>query len=154
MKNFKLTEMEITALTEIPQDDFYENGFESCIWSDVFCDNSNIEGKKIRGVLSSLVKKGMIEVNGTGREATISLTQMGQTYLLSNGICDADGWYIKPAKTVTLLAFTGMIIGEYPIKSETATTITIETKHGDMEIDKATKLQVNAKNKNFSNRIA
>lgn len=149
-----LTEMEEAVMREIPQDNFYESGFDSVIWSDVFCEESSIDGKKIRGVISSLAKKGMLFVDGKGREVTISLTKMGQKYLLDNGICDADGWYIPAAKTVTLLAFTGMVIGEFKIKSETSTTITIETKQGDMLIDKATKLQLDPKNKKFANRIA
>lgn len=59
-----LTEMERTLLNEIPLDNFYEDGFNSCLWTRIFTeDTCSIDNRKSKGVLSSLVQKGYIRID-------------------------------------------------------------------------------------------
>lgn len=73
-EEIELTELESQLMLDIQKDNFYEEGVDSVIWTDVFLDEtSSIESKKARGVLSSLVKKGLIEM---GSE-TIAYSDLG-----------------------------------------------------------------------------
>ncbi len=81
-----LTDLERKILDDITQDNFYEDGLDSCIWSDVFLDEtSSIESKKARGVLSSLIKKGILDGMLKGRNATISFTEYGKELMKELG---------------------------------------------------------------------
>lgn len=61
VEKIELTEMEVQLLLDIQKDNFYESDVDSVIWTDVFLDETaSIDSKKARGVLSSLVKKGLI----------------------------------------------------------------------------------------------
>ena len=73
-----LTELEEQLLQDILGDDFFSSiEPTNPIWTDHFLENStSIDSKKARGVLSSLSKKGFIEV---GTEA-FNLTQAGVDY--------------------------------------------------------------------------
>lgn len=56
--------------------------------------------------------------------------------------------------TVTVRAFTGMLIGEFEIAKETKKLLVVKTKKGDeLKFDKATGLQTNGNNPKFANRI-
>ena len=73
-EEIELTELESQLMLDIQKDNFYEEGVDSVIWTDVFLDaTTSIESKKARGVLSSLVKKGLIEM---GQE-TIAYSDLG-----------------------------------------------------------------------------
>lgn len=77
-QEFSLTELEEQLLQDIIGDNFF-SPIEPTnpIWTDHFLENSTlIDSKKARGVLSSLSKKGLIEV---GTEA-FNLTQAGVDY--------------------------------------------------------------------------
>lgn len=84
----ELTKMERQALDAITKDNFYENGLDSVIWADVYLDTVKgfygIDSKTVRGVLGSLVKKGLIngiidEKDRFGRSnGTISFTKYGK----------------------------------------------------------------------------
>lgn len=57
---------------------------------------------------------------------------------------------------VTLKAFTGMNLGQYPVlpsHSDTTDVITIQTQKGILKFNAKTKLQLKAKNPKFANRI-
>ena len=88
-----LTEMEKKVLDAITKDDFYENGLNSCLWTDVYLDTLKgyygIDAKTARGVLSSLVKKEIINpVVLRGRESTLSLTTYGKAVMREMGYND------------------------------------------------------------------
>lgn len=81
-----LTELEIKALKEIPLDDFYENDLDSILWLDTFVDCCSIDNKILRGVLSSLKKKGYINMwihkSKSGKnEDTLTLTDTGRAWM-------------------------------------------------------------------------
>lgn len=83
----KLTENEKLTLNEITKDNFYEQGLDSCVWSDCFIDDtSSLEGKIVRGVLSSLIKKDIIYPIGKNRdEQYIAFTEVGKTLMQELG---------------------------------------------------------------------
>jgi len=83
----KLTELEQKFMVAIPKDDFYENGFDSILWSDVFFDGAEIDPKVGRGVLSSLIKKGFIE----GGFDAFSIDDEGAWWLQANSLVDEYG---------------------------------------------------------------
>jgi hypothetical protein len=59
----------------------------------------------------------------------------------------------KVEKTIKVVAFTGMVIGEFPVKSETEKYIKVETKKGELVFDKKTGKQTNGKNPKFANKV-
>ena len=87
MKN--LTTLERQALDSITKDDFYENGLDSVIWADVFLDSFkgyySVTPEKARGVLSSLVQKGIIHPILKGRDGTIAFTNKGKDLMIKLG---------------------------------------------------------------------
>lgn len=56
-------------------------------------------------------------------------------------------------KTVNVRAFTGMLIGTFEVVKETSKTILVKTHKGKMKFDKASGLQLDARNPKFANRI-
>ncbi len=86
----KLTELEQKFMTAVPKDDFYEQGFESVLWSDVFFDAAEIDPKVGRGVLSSLIQKGFIE----GGVDAFSLDEKGVEWMKANFELDEEGYEI------------------------------------------------------------
>ena len=81
-----LTEMERTILDDIPKDCFYDDGLDSVIWADCFLDTTSIPPKQARGVLSSLVQKGILKPIFKNRdENTISFTEYGKQVMRSLG---------------------------------------------------------------------
>lgn len=84
--NIQLTDMEKRVLDDITHDDFYEEGLDSVIWADVFCDiTSSIPAKQVRGILSSLIKKGIIYPIEKGRDGCISFTMYGKNVMTALG---------------------------------------------------------------------
>lgn len=60
----------------------------------------------------------------------------------------------KAPKMITVLAFTNMVIGTFPVTKQTAKTITVVTAKGaELVFDKETGKQTNAKNPSFANKI-
>lgn len=80
-----LTALERTALHDITQDDFYEDGLDSVIWADCFLDTTSIPAKEVRGVLSSLIKKGIIKPITSGKYAVIRFTEHGKEVMRGLG---------------------------------------------------------------------
>lgn len=80
----KLTVLEMKVMTTITKDEFYEEGYESCIWTENFLDNLNsiedIDPKQARGTLSSLVKKKMIYMDSE----TIQFEEAGVEWMKEN----------------------------------------------------------------------
>ena len=56
-------------------------------------------------------------------------------------------------KTVNVRAFTGMLIGTFEVVKETSKTIIVKTHKGKMKFDRASGLQLDARNPKFANRI-
>lgn len=84
-----MTELEMKMLLTIPQSNFFnDNITEEClknlaIWTDNFLDEDWKDPKQGRGVLGSLVKKGMINVS-SGEDSVITLNEAGIKFILEN----------------------------------------------------------------------
>lgn len=85
-----LTKLESLFMKAIPKDNFYENGLDSCLWTDIFleqtCPMKISQGK---GIVSSLSKKGYIEVSDPdggrqGNPTSFTLTEVGQAWMKEN----------------------------------------------------------------------
>jgi DNA-binding transcriptional regulator PaaX len=72
----KVTDMERAVLGAYFRTD-YGDGPGSETWSFDVISHSGIEGRQARGAMSSLVKKGLIYVNGSGKDAATALTEAG-----------------------------------------------------------------------------
>ena len=89
VKEEKLTELEMKMLLTIPQSNFFndnvtEEGLNNlAIWTDNFLDEDWKDAKQGRGVLGSLVKKGMITVS-SGEDSVISLKDGAIKFILEN----------------------------------------------------------------------
>lgn len=90
-----MTELEKVVMSRIIKDDFYERGFDSELWMDVFLDNIPLETKITRAVVVSLEKKGLIAISGSGRDKSLSLEENGMNYLRENKMVDEKGYPIK-----------------------------------------------------------
>ena len=218
----ELTAKEQAVMMCILTDDFYEEGFESCLWVDCFCDNVKsrlgIGQKAAGGVITSLEKKGLVSVDGekrtqdAGTGYTLKLLDSGKTYLASicisgESVLDTEGNFLgvmrqnlntklgnikglkapkakkpliiegtqlaeesikpkvktvpkskKTAKKATparvrLIAFTGMIIGEFDMVVTGDCYSITSNRNKELTFDKATLKQTNAKNARFGNRL-
>lgn len=89
------TELEKKALIGITKDDFYEEGFESRIWSSVYFDMCSFYGfenvNTLKGVIGSLIKKDAIIVYEEGSDSAFELNDSAIEYLKSTGLYDEDG---------------------------------------------------------------
>jgi hypothetical protein len=60
----KLTDKEESILGLIPEDDFFQNGKESILWTDVFVEmagtRTGLSNQAVGGVLSALSRKGLV----------------------------------------------------------------------------------------------
>lgn len=85
-----LTQLEKTILCDITKDQFYSEGLDSCIWADCFLDlTTKIPVKEARGVLSSLIKKNIINPILPKRdENVISFTAYGKEVMRELGYND------------------------------------------------------------------
>lgn len=72
-----LTSKEIKILNAMRNNE-YSDALESSTWSFTAIENSGIEAKKARGVISSLVKKGLIVATGSKEEEALSFTDLGK----------------------------------------------------------------------------
>ena len=101
-----ITDMETKVMEAFVKDDFCENGLDSCLWCDVFLSTvegyAGINSKQARGVLSSLVKKGLIygmaenhRRDSMGRrEEVVRLTESGKEFMHNLGY-DENGEKVK-----------------------------------------------------------
>lgn len=89
VKDVELTELEMKMLLTIPQSNFFndnisEEGLKNlAIWTDNFLDEDWKDAKQGRGVLGSLVKKGVINVS-SGEDSVISLKEDAIKFILEN----------------------------------------------------------------------
>jgi hypothetical protein len=67
----KLTDLEIETLLRIAEDE-YGDSPEDSRWTNVIC-----ETPVSKGAVGSLVKRGLVNIVGSGRDSTISLTFTG-----------------------------------------------------------------------------
>lgn len=76
----KLTKMETKIMNATRANEF-EDAYQSEIsgpWTFSVIENSKIDPKKAKGVISSLVKKELIEISGEGEETMVLLTEAGK----------------------------------------------------------------------------
>lgn len=86
----ELTELESQAMADIPKNDFYEDGLDSVLWTDIYLESSSIPSKQLRGVLSSLSQKGLLSLYSTKKssnggdctDSTLSLTNSGKIWMV------------------------------------------------------------------------
>ena len=81
----KLTELENDVLVNgVANSDFRDIAGNPDVWSDCIVDTCKITTKdQISGVVSSLVKKGLVEVSNKGTsESTVKLTPQGCEQLI------------------------------------------------------------------------
>lgn len=188
----KLTKLEVYLLNAMRTNEYNDALQDGHTWTFTAIDNSGMEPEAARGVIASLVKKGLVVAEKgnkkSGDEDTIGFTAAGAALFdkadgeenkewggpkLLKEVEDARTTKAladtkkaveliavpaKPTKAkvkeVTVLAFTNMKIGTFPVKSQTAKTITVLTAKGaEMVFDKETGKQTNAKNPNFANKL-
>lgn len=86
----EVTAMEYRLMSEIPNDNFYDEELDSVLWTDIFLDETcSIDNEKARRVLSSLSKKGLLDVYSTKdkepsmgiTKSTISFTELGKVWM-------------------------------------------------------------------------
>lgn len=167
IKMTKLTILETEVMNAIVENNFYENGFNSVLWSDVLVEESGMDAKKMRGSMASMSKKGLLVIAGTKEDKTVSLTEEGIEALKSiRTDLDAEGYKVtakpvevkkekKAKKTlvVQMSTFTGMDLGMYQVQSENETEFVVNLKNGQAIFSKATLKQTNGKNPKFANKI-
>lgn len=87
-----LTDLEKNLLTEMQNDCFWENDVDSVLWICTFLDERNLDPKTYRGVISSLVKKGIVETwnteDGEAEYQVIALTDFGKDLYTSDFLKD------------------------------------------------------------------
>lgn len=95
----QITEMEEKLMRAIPRQDFYEDGFNSELWTDCLIDDlattEGITTKQSRALLTTLNRKGFILVSDTGRDGGVTLRADGMQWLVENGIVDPITGYRK-----------------------------------------------------------
>lgn len=178
----KLTAFEIKLVNAMRSNE-YNDAIEDPTWTFTAIDNSGIPAKQVRGVIASLVKKGLIfaEIGEkkVGDEDTIGFSEAGKKLFdKADGLeCPWGGKpllkeveatepkakeevkteVLKPAKVkgeLTIVAFTNMLIGTFAVTKQTTKTVTVTTAKGvELTFDKKTKLQTNAKNPKFANKF-
>lgn len=79
-----LTDMERAILVAARNSDFGDAVLEA-VWTDTTVEDSRLSEKQARGVLSSLIQKGLIEVSG-GKDSTIAITDLGFEVCQAQGI--------------------------------------------------------------------
>ena len=72
-----LTDNEIDVMIASRNNE-YGDCIECGTWSFTVCDNSGLDAKVYRGVVSSLVKKGYVRVCGERNDEIFSLTAAGK----------------------------------------------------------------------------
>lgn len=78
----KLTKSEKKVLKAIHHNYYHGNDsiVRDPIWSDSINDSSfpsGIKGKELSGTVSSLKKKGIVDINNDGKDSTIWITELG-----------------------------------------------------------------------------
>lgn len=61
--------------------------------------------------------------------------------------------YVMKDNEVLLMAFTGMIIGAFPVVESNSKTVVVKTNKGNLKFDAKTGIQIDANNPKFANRI-
>lgn len=221
-----LTKMEKMVLNSLRNNDYNDCYTDPCTWAFAAIDYSGLNAKQARGVMASLIKKGLMGFQEDDDEDIVWLTDEGKK-IFETAAGEECNWggprlleiedeveevkenereektmtvkemraeakemgikgYSRLSKkelqtviavaksanrifgkqdekteaeteektTVTVRAFTGMLIGEFEVTKETKKLLVVKTKKGDeLKFDKATGLQTNGNNPKFANRI-
>lgn len=84
--------MNITELEKQGLENFITNDYgdipDHCIWSNVLadCGDNDISPQQISGIVSSLIKKGLVNSSGEGKDSTLSLTIKGRKQIVKSFI--------------------------------------------------------------------
>lgn len=105
-----LTELESKFMRTIPKECFYEEKFNSVLWTDCFLDTlkacEEINQKQARALITSLKKKQYIgayssptkvSLGSECSESTLWLQEKGKEWLLAEGYVSEDG---SPARII------------------------------------------------------
>lgn len=83
-KSVKITDMELQVLKAIDASE-YGSELGDAVWTLTIADNSNLEGRAISGLLSSLRKKRLVSLGNSDGGDTVEMTQLGMT-VYSNAV--------------------------------------------------------------------
>lgn len=98
---FTLTALEEKVMRAIPEECFYEQGFDSILWMDIFLDCiADVSTKQSRMVIVNLKKKGLIDFqaahgSGSGEGSTLWLLDAGKQWLKERGLVDDEGYPLR-----------------------------------------------------------
>jgi hypothetical protein len=82
-----ITKLEEEMIRNIGDSDYNDGDPRSATWTNVV-----VETNQGKGVLSSLIKKGLAVVRGNGKDSTVELTDEGRWYFRRD---NPDHWYTK-----------------------------------------------------------
>ncbi len=92
----KLGELEAQLVEAVPEDPFYEDGFDSVLWIEFFLDMleelKGINPKQARVHLVTLEQKNYIGIQ-KGTEGTFWLEDYGREFLADKGLVDEEEGY-------------------------------------------------------------
>lgn len=95
MKTLKLTQMEIQILNAMRYNEYNDCLQDHCgTWTFSVIENAGIDPKKARGVISSLLKKGLVEVNEktSSDPESIGYTEAGEKLFETATGKENSGW--------------------------------------------------------------
>lgn len=73
-----LTDNEVKVMVASRNNEYGDCCIEGSTWSFTVCDNSGLNSKTYRGVVSSLIKKGYARVAGKAGDEIFALTEEGK----------------------------------------------------------------------------
>jgi hypothetical protein len=82
LKADTLTENEIKVMIASRNNEYGDCCIEGSTWSFTVCDNSGLDAKVYRGVVSSLIKKGYARVAGKAGDEIFALTESGKALFI------------------------------------------------------------------------
>lgn len=83
----ELTELEKITLEDMTHDSFWlkSDGLDNVLWADCFMDTTSLGASVVRGVLASLIKKGIIYPITKGRDGVIKFKEFGKQIMRELG---------------------------------------------------------------------
>lgn len=87
-----LTEKQLLFIERMPEDNFWENGLDSALWVDCYCDtiSDELNAMQVGAMVSTLREKGLLVVAGekrNGKKAkSFHLTDLGQKLAIALGL--------------------------------------------------------------------
>lgn len=82
LKADTLTENEIKVMIASRNNEYGDCCIDGSTWSFTVCDNSGLDAKVYRGVVSSLIKKGYARIAGKRDDEIFALTEEGKALFI------------------------------------------------------------------------